>query len=66
MAEQGDKRPELPENFEKLNDSEKMFYTNPHRWDLVENAKFAEMTERYEGNCPYVYFHKLILSVCFF
>lgn len=53
MAEQGDKRPELPENFEKLNDSEKMFYTNPNRWDLVENAKFAEMTERYEGNCPY-------------
>lgn len=48
MAEQGDKRPELPENFEKLNDSEKMFYTNPNRWDLVENAKFAEMTERYE------------------
>ncbi|XP_030847764.1 14-3-3 family protein artA isoform X1 [Strongylocentrotus purpuratus] len=48
MAEQGDKRPELPENFEQLNDSEKMFYTNLHRWDLVENAKFAEMTERYE------------------
>ena len=44
---------ELPDDVKDLNlsESEKIFYTDNERWQVVEVAKLDEMTERYTGKC---------------